>query len=1046
MLCRLRVGVMIAGTELTHLSDDPPSDTSILHTIEFESPNHSTRPIMYNPAHMQSTPLTGQAECLRHRGPGILPGAHRSHLNSRLSSDSLRLRPLCLLALALGLAAASPAAQVPGKSLASGREESFDFGWRFLKGAAAGANEAGYDDSKWRTLDLPHDWSIEDLEALPAAGPMLAVTKGTWRFAKGDDMEWKATGFDDSKWQEVRLPAAWEQHSQYKDDKSYGWYRRKFAVPAALKGKEFRLAVGWVKDADQTFVNGVLVGSTGAFPPEFRRADIEDRYYKVPPALVKGDGSDVVAVRVYRQDGYGGGIFLEQMPHTRSGPFDTKAPNGPSVGYTLNGSGWYRKHFTLAAAPANEQVRIQFDGVYMNADVWVNGQLLGNHPYGYTGFGYDLTKYLRPGGDNVIAVEVKNLGSNSRWYAGSGIYRHVRLIRSGEVHVPQWGTFITTPEVSAKKALLRLRTQVTNVSANSAPVQLRTKILTSDGRLIATGEATKDVAAAATEEFDQQISVANPGLWSLEKPLMHTAVCEVMVKGKVVDSVRLPFGIRSITFDSKDGFKLNGESMKLKGSCMHHDNGPLGAAAYDDAEFRRVRLTKAAGFNAIRCAHNPPSEAFLNACDQLGVLVMDEAFDCWKGGKNSDDYGRYFTEWWQRDVDSMLLRDRNHPSVIMWSIGNEIPGNDSAPVAAIAHMLAERVRQLDPTRPVTSGIQGVNPKKDDYMAALDVAGYNYALKWNEGHTYKKNAYVDDHERQPARVIVGTESFAAQSFDYWMPVVDYPWVIGDFVWTGWDYLGESSLGWIGYGIPVYWPVAYCGDIGLTGLRRPQSYYRGAMFGNDALAAFVQRPEPLFSETRRYDWGADDVSASWTWPGYEGKNLTVSIYSSCDEVELFLNDKSLGRRPTTREQKFRTDFGVPYQPGCLKAVGYKNGKSAAEWSLESAAAPAAIRLHPERATMAADGQSLAFVPFEVVDAKGHLDANANPLVHIKIEGPGVLAAIANADPSSRESFQQPQRKAWQGCGLVIVKSTRKPGHIRVTATSDGLAPATVDIETK
>lgn len=957
-----------------------------------------------------------------------------------------RMGRLCLLALCLGMAASSPAAEMPTQAVAPIREHSFDFGWRFMKGATAGAAEPGFDDSKWRTVDLPHDWSIEDLDPLPDPGPMLAVTKGTWRFAKGDDLTWKAPGFDDSKWQEVRLPAAWEEHSQYKDDKSYGWYRRKFEVPAGMKGKAFLLAVGWIKDADQTFVNGVMVGSTGAFPPEFRRADTEDRYYQIPPELVTGDGSDMVAVRVYRHDGYGGGIFREQMPHTRSGPFDTKAPNGPSVGFTLNGTAWYRKHFTLPGAQSNEQVRIQFDGIYMNANVWLNGQLLGNHPYGYTGFGYDLTKHLRPGGDNVIAVEVKNEGSNSRWYAGSGIYRHVRLTRTGPVHVPQWGTFITTPEVSDKMAVLRLRTQVANTSDGRVAVGVRTKILTADGRVLASGEAAQEVAAAGTHEFDQQFEITNPARWSLDEPILHTALCEVMVKGKVVDAVSQRFGIRSISFDSKAGFKLNGQAMKLKGSCMHHDNGPLGAAACDDAEYRRVRLTKAAGFNAIRSSHNPPSEAFLNACDELGVLVMDEAFDCWKGGKNGDDYGRYFDAWWQRDLDSMLLRDRNHPSIILWSIGNEIPGNDSPPVAATARMLAERVKQLDPTRPVTSGVQGVNPKKDEFMAALDVVGYNYALKWNEGHNYQKTAYLEDHDRVPARVIVGTESFASQNFDYWMPAVDCPWVIGDFVWTGWDYLGESSIGWIGFGLPVYWPVAYCGDIGLTGVRRPQSYYRGALFGNDALAAFVRRPEPLFSDIRRYDWGADDVLASWTWPGQEGKILTVCIYASCDEIELFLNGKSIGRRPTTRDQRFRAEFGVPYQPGSLKTVGYKNGTAIAECTLESADQPAAIRLRPERTTMAADGQSLAYVPFEVVDAQGRLNPNANNLVRIKIEGPGVLAAVGNGDPSSRESFQQPQRKAWQGCGLAILKSTRKPGHIRVTAISDGLAPATADIETK
>ncbi len=362
-------------------------------------------------------------------------------------------------------------------------------------------------------------------------------------------------------------------------------------------------------------------------------------------------------------------------------------------------------------------------------------------------------------------------------------------------------------------------------------------------------------------------------------------------------------------------------------------------------------------------------------------------------------------------------------------------------------MLAERVRQLDPTRPVTAGVQGVNPKKDEYMAALDVAGYNYAFKWNEGHQLQKTAYVDDHERHPERVIIGTESFASQAFDYWMPAIDYPWVIGDFVWTGWDYLGESSIGWIGFGFPVYWPVAYCGDIGITGLRRPQSYYRGALFGNDALAAFVRRPEPLFSHIRRYDWGADDVQASWTWPGQEGKNLTVCIYSSCDEVELFLNGKSLGRRPTTRAQQFRAEFGVHYQPGSLKAVGYKNGKAVA-------------RMH------ARDRRQAGRHPPAIPSAPPWPPTVSRwPMCRLRwwmpragsIRTPTTWCGSRSRDPvcwlpsamairPACESFQQPQRKAWQGCGLVILKSSSKPGRIRVTATSDGLAPATAEIETR
>lgn len=930
-----------------------------------------------------------------------------------------------------------------GKS--GGREiVDFDFGWRFSKGEIKQAEKPEFDDSKWRQVALPHDWSIEDLEPLPPAEPILSVTKGIWRFSKGDDPTWKEPNFDDIKWLEVELPGSWDEYAEYKENQTYGWLRRRFTIPKELKGKGFLLATGWVKDVDETFVNGVKVGASGSFPPEFRGAETTDRYYRIPADLVKGDGTDVVAVRVYREAGWGGGIFYEQMPHTRSGPFDTKAVNGSHTGYTVGGTGWYRKRFTVPAGREGDRVRIQFGGVYQDADVWINGHPLGNHPYGYTSFGYDLTPHLDFGGVNVVAVRAKNLDENSRWYSGSGIYRHVQLIFTDPVHVDHWGTFVTTPEVSDESAQVRVRNKVVGAKAGTV---LRVRIMDAAGKVLATAESSSSVKDGAFHLFDQQLVLANPSRWSLETPRLYTATCDVIVSGKVVDSVSERFGIRTITMSAKEGFKLNGKSLLLKGTCMHHDNGPLGAAAYDDAEYRRVRLTKEAGFNAIRCAHNPPSEAFLDACDELGMLVIDEAFDIWKHSKGGTSfYAKHFDEWWQRDLEAMILRDRNRPSVIMWSTGNEIPQNDTEAVFETARMLADHVRKLDPTRPVTSGVQGVNPKKDGFFETLDVSGYNYAFTWNEGHTYETNAYIDDHKRHPDRIIYGAESFPSRAFDYWMTAVDHSWVLGDFVWTGWDYLGESSIGWIGFGYPVYWPTAYCGDISVTGVRQPQSYYRGALFGDDTVAAFVEAPEPSFPAIRRYEWGSPDVQASWTWPGMEERNLVVHVYSSCDEVELFLNDQSIGKRPTNRESKFTASFGVAYEPGVLKAVGYKAGKAVSDWILETAGDPATIRLSPERTEITADGQSLVYVPFEIVDAQGRIHPHATNLVKFGIEGVGELVAVGNGNPASLESFQQPQRRAWRGRGLVILRSTGKPGRVTLTATSDGLKPATVGIETK
>lgn len=920
-------------------------------------------------------------------------------------------------------------------------------GWRFHKGPVEGAQEPAFSDASWRIVDVPHDWSIEDLEPLPAQKPLLDITEGKWRFSKGDNEAWKAPDCNDSQWAVVELPAAWEEHSGYTEDNVYGWFRRNIDIPEELAGKPFDLSVGWVHSVDETYLNGRLIGATGSFPPNFRGASTEDRCYPVEPVRLKGDGGDIVAVRVYKAGGYGGGMYRKQMPHTRSGPFDTKAPGMQHTGYTLGGIGWYRQRFTVPTERKGDPVRLQFGGVYQDADVWINGRHLGNHPYGYTSFGYDLTPHLKYGEENILAVQVKNLGDNSRWFSGSGIYRPVWLTITEPVHIAHWGTFITTPQVTDREAVVHLQTRIENGSESTANITLRTQLFDSKTGLVASHESPLRVEKNTFLISDRSLKITSPKKWSPESPHLYTAAQEILLNGRVIDSTTERFGVRTLSFSVQDGFQLNGEPMLLKGSCMHHDNGPLGAAAFSDAEYRRVRLTKAAGFNAVRCAHNPPSTAFLDACDELGILVIDEAFDTWNHGKGgSSFYARHFQDCWQADLDAMILRDRNHPSIIMWSIGNEIPQNDTETVSETAGMLADYVRRLDPTRPVTSGVQGVNPKKDGFFAALDVSGYNYAFKWNEGHVYEKNAYVNDHARHPDRIMYGAESFPSQSFEYWMAAVDHSWVLGDFAWTGWDYLGESSIGWIGFGHPVYWPVAYCGDISITGVRRPASYYRGTLFGNDAVSAFVHCPQPSFEHTRRYDWGFDDVQASWTWPGYEGTPLNVVVFSSCDEVEMLLNGKPLDKRPVSRQSRYRATFSVPYAPGTLKVIGYKEGKTVSDWTLKTAAAPEAIRLLPERTVIKADGQSLAYIPFEIVDTEGSLHPHADPLVRVEIEGPGVLAAIANDNPASLESFQQPCRKAYRGRGLVIIKSTEEAGTIRLTARSEGLSPASIKIQTQ
>jgi beta-galactosidase len=740
---------------------------------------------------------------------------------------------------------------------------------------------------------------------------------------------------------------------------------------------------------------------------------------------------------------------IEDLPG-KGTPFDPAAVSQVQGGYTVGGTGWYRKTFDVPESQRGKRVVIQFDGVYMNAEVWLNGKRVGEHPYGYTSFWFDLTDKVNFGGANRLAVKVKNEGENSRWYSGSGIYRHVWLKTLDPVHVAQWGTYVTTPEVTSSSARVSLKTRVQNESDAAARVRLVTRILNPAGTEVAREEDDHNVEAKGSYEFEQNATVLSPALWSPDTPALYTAVGEVYRDGRLTDRVETRFGVRTISFDVKNGFRLNGRPLKLKGGCLHHDNGPLGARAYDRAEERRVELLKAAGYNALRMSHNPPSPAFLDACDRLGMLVIDEAFDMWREGKNPHDYHLYFDEWWQRDIESMIARDRNHPSIIMWSTGNEVPNRHRPEVARLSKTLAEYVRKLEPTRPVTAAVNELREDKDPYFATLDISGYNYAAG---GDHLKKSLYETDHARVPERIMVGSESYPLEAFDAWMNVLDHSYVIGDFVWTAFDYIGEASIGWRGYWqeSSFYpWNLAYCGDIDICGWKRPQSFYRDALWKENQLSLFVRAPSPSFEPNpKRQPWSKwhwHDVVADWNWKGYEGKPLDVDVYSSCEEVELLLNGKSLGRKPTNRSNRFTATWRVPYQPGTLKAVGFNNPPrtAVATAELRTAAGPARIKLTADRTRVRADGQDLSYVTVEIVDARGVRHPRAENLVRFGVEGPGSIVGVGNANPVSTESYQQPQRKAWQGRALVVVKSGKRPGRITLRATAQGLPPASLVID--
>jgi beta-galactosidase len=521
----------------------------------------------------------------------------------------------------------------------------------------------------------------------------------------------------------------------------------------------------------------------------------------------------------------------------------------------------------------------------------------------------------------------------------------------------------------------------------------------------------------------------------------------VFVNGSVTDTERTTFGIRSIEFSAAKGFLLNGERVLLKGGCVHHDNGILGAASYPRSEERKVEIHKANGYNAIRCAHNPPAPSFLEACDRLGMLVIDEAFDCWRDGKNTGDYHVAFDDWWQRDLDAMLYRDRNHPSIILWSIGNEVTERDSyGEGCEISRVLAEHVREIDPTRPVTAAICSSwrgDPWDimDPVFATLDVCGYNY--QWDQ--------HRPDHERLPDRIMMGAESYPAEAFENWQTVEETPAVVGDFVWTSLDYLGEAGIGRVytskedASSLGAYpWHQANCGDLDLCGFKRPQSFYRDLLWHDDPRLTIVVHPPNPAGETPGITlWGWPDVWPNWNWPGKEGQTLQVEVYANCEQIELFLDEQSLGQKPCSRKEKFRAKFDVIYAPGKLRAVGYIAGKLVAEQCLSTTGDPAQIQLTADRTTIQANGFDLCYITVKVADADGHTHPTADNNIFFTINGPGKILAVGNSNPLNEEMYVGNQRQVHRGRALVVLKSTNEPGEIRLTAQADGLSGAEIGI---
>ena len=729
------------------------------------------------------------------------------------------------------------------------------------------------------------------------------------------------------------------------------------------------------------------------------------------------------------------------------GPFSPNNPGGSATGQTVGGEGWYRKSFTLSSADKSRRISLYFEGVYAQSEVWVNGIRTYFNPYGYSSFRFDITDYLRPAGEeNIVTVRVINEGQNTRWYAGSGIYRHVWLLKTPEIHLDEWDTAVRTFNVSENKAGIKVAATVFNASETDADVTATIQIYAPGGQVAAS--ATKTAAVEAHDETETvfELEVPRPELWSPGSPSLYKA--RISLDGG--DCIEVPFGIRTLEFSAEKGFLLNGEPLELKGGCVHHDHGLLGAASYDRAEERKVELLKAYGFNAVRCSHNIPAEHFLDVCDSIGLLVIDEAFDQWRIAKNPEDYARFFDEYSDRDLQIMVKRDRNHPSIIMWSIGNEIPGRAYDDGVEIARHFREQIHRMDSTeRAITAGVNdfwddgSLSWDRDIYRAFqhLDACGYNYM--------YGK--YESDHAAYPGRVMYGSESYPKQTSQNWDLVEKHPYVIGDFVWTAMDYLGEAGIAHAlylnnGEGNPQFmgwpWYNGWCGDIDLIGEKKPQSYYRDVIWRIRPITMAVEPPVPSGQWQAISGWGWQNERVDWTFPGYsEDDRMTVNVYTRAPRVRLYLNGAVVGESAVANT--YWAGFSVPYRPGTLRAVEWDGEQEGESFELETTGEAVGLRLRADRSEMKADGKDLVYVVAELVDAEGRVVRTDDRRVSFSCTGNGELLAAGNAAPDDMESFRSATPMLFGGQALAILKSTAEAGEMSLTVSSEGLADASLTV---
>lgn len=719
------------------------------------------------------------------------------------------------------------------------------------------------------------------------------------------------------------------------------------------------------------------------------------------------------------------------LPHDWSAllAIDKDAPSGNDGGFYPTGKGTYKKTLNLGKDYKGKKLWLYFEGVYQNSEVTVNGKAVGGHPYGYTSFWCDITDAAVTGSNDIVVNVDNSMQKNCRWYSGSGIYRHVWLVATDPVHIDNWGIAVTTPD----RNTVVVTTDVKNETSESREVVVCTSL--SDGTK---AQQTVTVPAGGMQQVTETLRVESPRLWSPKHPNLYTA----NVSLSTGDTASERFGIRTIEYSADNGLLLNGKPTVLNGGCVHHDNGILGAAAFDKAETRKARLMKDAGYNAVRTAHNPPSEAFLHACDSIGLLVIDEAFDGWRDGKNPGDYHLFFDQWYAKDIEAMVRRDRNHPSVFCWSTGNEVLERKRLEIVTTAHHLRQAVHKWDVSRPITSALASWDSDWEIYdplAAEFDIAGYNYLM-------YRAES---DHVRVPSRVIMQTESYTRDAFSNWAKVNDNSYIIGDFVWTAIDYLGESSIGrfWYegdtpgehGEHLMFPWHAAYCGDIDFVGRLKPIGHYRNMLWGSgEKLYMAVREPHGWHGRGKisTGTWAIHPSWESWNWEGWEGRDTEVVVCSRYPGVRLYLNGELIGEKPTDRATEFKAVFTVPYKAGTLKAVGVQDGKECETTVLTTAGEPYAVKLTTADKKIKAGGQDLAYVKVEIVDKEGRRVPNASNLVSLSIKGAADIQAAGNADIKALTPFSSHQWNAWKGELLVVLRGNQKRGAVTLTATSDKL----------